>query len=350
MSAPDTTSLRYIDSGVSIDAGNQLAERIKPIAQRTHGAGVLGGLGGFGALYQLPLERFRHPVLVSATDGVGTKLKLAAMLECHDTIGIDLVAMCVNDIIVHGAEPLYFLDYFASGQLHNDLVETVIDGIARGCELAGCALVGGETAEMPGMYVGGEYDLAGFAVGVVERDHLLESSRVKVGDVILGLKSSGPHSNGFSLIRKILERSGDDLSSRFEDSSLGQTLLEPTRIYVKSMLHLLAEVQVSAVAHITGGGLLENPPRVLPHGVVAEIHRACWTMPEIFEWLQRSGNIDAHEMLRTFNCGIGLVVVVAEADAKRASAILAQGGETVFTLGQIRAQADQNAAPCVMVV
>ncbi len=350
MNSPNTNSLRYSDSGVSIDAGNQLAERIKPIAHRTHGSGVLGGLGGFGALYQLPPERFRNPVLVSATDGVGTKLKLAAMLERHDTIGIDLVAMCVNDIIVHGAEPLYFLDYFATSQLQGDQVETVIEGIARGCELAGCALVGGETAEMPGMYADGEYDLAGFAVGVVDRDALIEPSRVKVGDVILGLKSSGPHSNGFSLIRKILQRNGADLSLSFEDSTLGEALLEPTRIYVKSLLRLLTEVPVSAIAHITGGGLLENPPRVLPHGVVAEIHRECWVMPQIFEWLQRSGNIDANEMLRTFNCGIGLVVVVAEADAKRASAILAHGDETVFPLGQIRAQDDQSAAPCVMVV
>ncbi len=350
MSAPKNTALRYSDSGVSIDAGNDLAARIAPIARRTHGAGVLGGLGGFGALYALPVERFRNPVLVSATDGVGTKLKLAAMMERHDTVGIDLVAMCVNDIIVYGAEPLYFLDYFATGALQVEHAETVIGGIARGCELAGCALSGGETAEMPGMYAPGDYDLAGFAVGAVERDNLLDSSRVKVGDVVLGLASSGPHANGFSLIRKILDLGGDDLSRPFADSTLGETLLRPTRIYVKSLLRLLATVEVSAIAHITGGGLLENPPRVLPKGMVAEIHRSCWPVPEVFAWLQESGNIDAREMLRTFNCGIGMVVVVPEAQAGQATGILEEAGETVFSLGQIRPAADAHQLPRVVVL
>ena len=333
-------TLKYRDSGVSIDAGNDLVARLKPIARRTHGADVLGGLGGFGALYRLPLERFPDPVLVSATDGVGTKLKLAAMMERDDTVGIDLVAMCVNDILVHGAEPLYFLDYFATGELQVARAETVIAGIARGCELAGCALAGGETAEMPGMYAPGEYDLAGFAVGVASRERLLDTTRVRPGDAILGLGASGPHSNGFSLIRKILEISGDDLSRPLAGSSstptLGEALLEPTRIYVKSVLGLLDEVEVSAIAHITGGGLLENPPRVLPQGTVAEIHRSAWPLPAVFEWLQQSGNVEATEMLRTFNCGIGLVVVVPDPEAARAVSLLEGAGETVFSLGRIR--------------
>ena len=333
----NSRSLRYSDSGVSIDAGNQLAERIKRVAARTHGAGVLGGLGGFGALYELPLDRFRNPVLVSATDGVGTKLKLASMMARDDTVGIDLVAMCVNDIIACAAEPLYFLDYFATGELEVGRAETVINGIARGCVLAGCALSGGETAEMPGMYAPGEYDLAGFAVGVVDKDNLLDPARVKAGDMVLGLASSGPHANGFSLIRKVLEISGDDLSRPFAGTTLGETLLEPTRIYVKPLLRLLASVEVAAIAHITGGGLLDNPPRVLPDGVVAEIHRSSWTMPAIFEWLRENGNIDEVEMLRTFNCGIGLLLVVAEQDSRQAVTILEEAGETVFPLGQIAA-------------
>ena len=253
-----------------------------------------------------------------------------------DTVGIDLVAMCVNDIIVYGAEPLYFLDYFATGALQVERAEAVISGIARGCALAGCALAGGETAEMPGMYAPGEYDLAGFAVGVVDKDNLLDAAKVKVGDIVLGLGSSGPHANGFSLIRKILEIEGGDLSRPFAGTTLGETLLEPTRIYVKPLLRLLAEVEVSAIAHITGGGLLENPPRVLPQGVVAEIHRSSWPLPAIFEWLRQGGNLDETEMLRTFNCGIGLMVVVPEADATRAVAILEAAGEVVFPLGQIR--------------
>ncbi len=342
--------MKYRDSGVSIDAGNAFAKRIKPIAARTHGAHVLGGLGGFGALYELPIERYPKPVLVSATDGVGTKLKLAMRLARHDSIGIDLVAMCVNDIIVSGAEPLYFLDYFATSALNPARAEAVISGIARGCTLAGCALVGGETAEMPGMYAAGEYDLAGFAVGVVDKDKMLDSARVRAGDVILGVASSGAHSNGFSLIRKILERSGDDLLQPFADSTLGETLLKPTRIYVKSLLRLLSEVQVSAIAHITGGGLLDNPPRVLPPGVVAEIHQSSWETPMIFNWLQEHGNLAEQEMLRTFNCGIGMVVVVGCADATRATTMLEGAGETVFEIGQIRAAANAAQPPQVVVL
>lgn len=342
--------MKYRDSGVSIDAGNAFAKRIKPIAERTHGAHVLGGLGGFGALYELPIERYPKPVLVSATDGVGTKLKLAMRLARHDSIGIDLVAMCVNDIIVSGAEPLYFLDYFATSALNPARAEAVISGIARGCTLAGCALVGGETAEMPGMYAAGEYDLAGFAVGVVDKDKMLDSARVRAGDVILGVASSGAHSNGFSLIRKILERSGDDLLQPFADSTLGETLLKPTRIYVKSLLRLLSEVQVSAIAHITGGGLLDNPSRVLPPGVVAEIHQSSWETPMIFNWLQEHGNLAEQEMLRTFNCGIGMVVVVGCADATRATTMLEGAGETVFEIGQIRAAANAAQPPQVVVL
>lgn len=327
--------LQYNDSGVNIDAGNDLVNRIRQVVNRTHGPGVLGGLGGFGALYELPLERFRRPVLVSATDGVGTKLKLASMMGRHDTVGIDLVAMCVNDIVVCGAEPLYFLDYFATSALEVEQAESVIRGIAHGCTLAGCALTGGETAEMPGMYAPGDYDLAGFAVGIVEKDNIIDSSMVQAGDVVLGLGSSGPHSNGFSLIRKILEISGNDPATPFAGSTLGEILLEPTRIYVKSLLHLLARIKVLAISHITGGGLLENVPRVLPQGVVAEIYRSSWSIPPIFEWLQLNGNIDESEMLRTFNCGIGMVVVVREQDSVSAISILEEVGETVFTLGQI---------------
>ena len=353
MTSPPITAaaapLRYSDSGVSIDAGNDLAERIKPLAARTHGPGVLGGLGGFGALYEVPLARYQAPVLVSATDGVGTKLKLAGMLARDDTVGIDLVAMCVNDLLACGAEPLYFLDYFATGALQVERAEAVIAGIARGCELAGCALAGGETAEMPGMYAPGDFDLAGFAVGVVEKSKILDPAAVEVGDIILGLGASGAHSNGFSLIRKILQLSGDDLSRPFGDSTLGETLLAPTRIYVKPVLRLLGEVEVAAISHITGGGLSENPPRVLPPGVVAEIDRARWPLPPVFQWLQQAGNILDAEMLRTFNCGIGLVVVVHARDAKRAVAILEEAGETVFTLGQIAAARSRSDPPRVVV-
>lgn len=357
MNAPQNLSpiVRYRDSGVNIDAGNELVSRIKPIATRTHGkhaANILGGLGGFGALYELPLAKWQNPVLVSATDGVGSKLKLAAQMARDTSIGIDLVAMCVNDIIACGAEPLCFLDYFASGVLDLEQSENVIKGIARGCELAGCALVGGETAEMPGLYASGEYELAGFAVGMVDKKNILDGSRVQVGDKILGLGSSGPHANGFSLIRKIIELSGADLAQPFAEAcsvvkvnsdatsdksnqTLADVLLTPTHLYVKPLLQLLAEVEVSAIAHITGGGLLENPPRVLPTGTVAEIHRANWPIPPVFQWLQRNGNIEESEMLRTFNCGIGMVVVVRPQDSWHAISLLQQAGETVFSLGQI---------------
>jgi len=338
---PNTPSpLRYADSGVSIDAGNELAARIKRIAARTHGAQVLGGIGGFGALYELP-GGYRRPVLVSAADGVGTKLKLATGLNRHDHIGVDLVAMCANDLVCCAAAPLFFLDYFAAGELQVEQAATVVDGIARGCELAACALVGGESAEMPGVYARGDYDLAGFAVGIVERDAILDASQVAPGDVVLGLASAGAHANGFSLIRKVLELSGADLSAPPEwgdgDATLGEILLTPTRIYVRPLLKLLATVKVTAIAHITGGGIVENLPRVLPAGAVAQLHRAAWPVPRLFEWLRSAGNIDDAEMLRTFNCGIGMVVTVAAGDAARAVTMLESAGETVARLGQITA-------------
>ncbi len=339
MSAPSdphaSPSLDYRQAGVDIDAGDALVERIKPLVQRTLRPGVLAGLGGFGALFELPVERYRQPVLVSGTDGVGTKLKLAMQLGRHDTIGIDLVAMCVNDIVVTGAEPLFFLDYYATGHLNVDAAAEVIGGIARGCEQAGCALTGGETAEMPGMYAGEEYDLAGFAVGIVEKARILQPERVRPGDVLLGLGSSGPHSNGYSLIRKILERSGAALDQDLEGRTLGDALLAPTRIYVKPLLALLAEVEVHALAHITGGGLTDNLPRVLPAATEAVIHTAAWPRPAVFQWLQRQGGVAEPEMLRTFNCGIGMVVCVAPEDAGRAAHLLTAAGETVYDIGEI---------------
>jgi len=332
--------LRYADSGVSIDAGNALAARIKTIAARTHGPRVLGGVGGFGALYELPAG-YQQPVLVSAADGVGTKLKLAARLNRHDTIGVDLVAMCVNDLVACAAEPLFFLDYFAAGALDVAQAAAVVEGIARGCEMAGCALVGGESAEMPGLYAPGDYDLAGFAVGVVEKAAMLDASRVAPGDVALGLASAGAHANGYSLIRKVVELSGAELSAAPAwgdgELTLGDILLAPTRVYVKPVLRLLAEVKVTAIAHITGGGLVENLPRVLPAGAVAQLHRAAWDAPAVFEWLQSVGHIEDAEMLRAFNCGIGMVVTVASDDAARAVTVLEDAGETVYQLGQIAA-------------
>ncbi|WP_028989216.1 phosphoribosylformylglycinamidine cyclo-ligase [Thermithiobacillus tepidarius DSM 3134] len=333
--AEDKTSLSYRDAGVDIDAGNALVERIKPIARRTRRPGVLGGLGGFGGFFELPTERYRQPVLVSGTDGVGTKLLLAQQMDRHDSIGIDLVAMCVNDLLVTGAEPLYFLDYFACGKLDVDVAASVIDGIGRGCEQAGCALIGGETAEMPGMYQPGEYDLAGFAVGVVEKDAIIDGSQVRAGDVVLGLASSGLHSNGYSLARKVLERSGLGLDSPFGDGTLGMTLLTPTRIYAKSLQSLLQSVPVKAMAHITGGGLPENLPRVLPDGLAARIQTKAWPRPAIFDWLQAEGRIDDAEMYRTFNCGIGMALVVAAEQAEPALAVLQSAGETAFRLGEI---------------
>jgi len=331
------SSLSYRDAGVDIDAGNLLVNRIKPLIKKTRRPEVLGGIGGFGALFELPVEKYRQPVLVSATDGVGTKLKLAAMMNRHETIGIDLVAMCVNDIVVCGAEPLYFLDYFASGKLDVNRAEAVVKGITEGCIQAGCALTGGETAELPGMYAHGEYDLAGFAVGIVEKERILCPQYVKEGDIIIGLASSGPHSNGYALIRKILETGKSDLNRLFSgsDLTLGETLLAPTRIYVQSILALLNEVDVSAVCHITGGGVLENLPRVLPQNVDADLPVLQWPMPPIFQWLRDEGGIARKEMYRTFNCGIGMIVCVPDSQRKRAIDVLEKRGETVHVLGEI---------------
>jgi phosphoribosylformylglycinamidine cyclo-ligase len=327
--------LSYKDAGVDIDAGNALIEHIKPHAKRTRRPGVLSGLGGFGALFELPLDRYQAPVLVSGTDGVGTKLKLALEIGKHDTIGIDLVAMCVNDIIVTGAEPLFFLDYYATGRLNIDTASEVIKGIADGCEMAGAALSGGETAEMPGMYANEDYDLAGFSVGVVEKSRILDGSKVQAGDVLLGLASSGPHSNGYSLIRKVLEQSGDSLNSRCGDTTLGNALLMPTRIYVKPVLKLLQDQDIHALAHITGGGLLENIPRVLPANTKAHIDTSSWTRPAVFDWLASSGNINDTEMLRTFNCGIGMVVVLPETQLESTQAALTEERIESWPIGTI---------------
>jgi phosphoribosylformylglycinamidine cyclo-ligase len=331
-----TLSLSYRDAGVDIDAGDSLVERIKPHARRTLRPEVLAGIGGFGALMELP-ARYRQPVLVSGTDGVGTKLKLAFHLNRHDSIGIDLVAMSVNDILVQGAEPLFFLDYYACGRLDVDVAEQVVAGIARGCELAGCALIGGETAEMPGMYPIGEYDLAGFAVGVAEKDRLITGADIRAGDVLLGLASSGPHSNGYSLIRKIVEVTQADLAAPFYGRSLGETLLEPTRIYVKPLLALMQALTVKGLAHITGGGLTGNIPRILPQGLTARLDARSWTWPPVFQWLQQAGGVTTEEMQRTFNCGIGMVVVVDRADAEAAARLLTEQGETVYRLGYVEA-------------
>lgn len=331
---PDNQPLDYRSSGVDIDAGEELVRRIRPVVRQTHRQGVLGGIGGFGALFELPLGDYRNPVLVSGTDGVGTKLKLASDLDRHDTVGIDLVAMCVNDILVTGAEPLYFLDYFATGRLDVDLAETVVRGIAEGCRLAGCALAGGETAEMPGMYHGNDYDLAGFAVGIVEKDRMLNPADVQPGQVLLGLASSGPHSNGFSLIRRILEQSGASPDAPLGAASLGEALLAPTRIYAGSILGLLGSVPVAAAAHVTGGGISENLPRMLPDGIGAVIDLSAWDLPEVFRWLQAEGGIASGEMLRTFNCGIGMVLAVDAGQADRARSVLEDHGETVISIGR----------------
>lgn len=328
-------SLTYRDSGVNIEAGNELVERIKPIVKKTHRPGVISGLGGFGGLFELPWADYEQPVLVSGTDGVGTKLKLAIEINKHDTIGIDLVAMCVNDIIVTGAEPLFFLDYYATGKLELDIAQSVIGGIAEGCLQSGAALIGGETAEMPGMYQDDDYDLAGFSVGLVEKSKIISSDKVKVGDVLLGVASSGPHSNGYSLIRKIINHVAADLSGPFGDATLGDALLAPTRIYVKPLLALIEKLDIHALAHITGGGLTENLPRVLPDFTQASIDLNTWPQPKIFSWLQNNGRIEQAEMLRTFNCGIGMVICLAEHDVAQAIASLENSGEQVFTLGQI---------------
>ncbi len=328
-------SLNYKSAGVDIAAGNELVERIKPIAAATRTAGVMAGLGGFGSMFELPLDRYSQPILVSGTDGVGTKLKLAIDLNTHNTVGIDLVAMCVNDIIVQGAEPLFFLDYFATGKLDVDTAAAVIEGIGKGCSLAGAALVGGETAEMPGMYADGEYDLAGFCVGIVEKAKVLDGSKVAVGDKLIGIASSGPHSNGYSLVRKIISHSNASLSEAFGDKTLGEALLEPTKIYVKSLLALLEQVDVHALAHITGGGLTENLPRVLPEGIDANIDLQAWEFPAIFKWLQQQGNVALADMLTTFNCGVGMIVCVAPEDEQATLARLTDLGEQVFVMGEL---------------
>jgi len=335
LSEQNQESLNYKSAGVDIEAGNDLVERIKPIAAKTRRPGVMSGLGGFGSLFELPLDRYKNPILVSGTDGVGTKLKLALELGIHDTVGIDLVAMCVNDIVVLGAEPLFFLDYYATGKLDVDTAASVVEGIGKGCELAGAALVGGETAEMPGMYTDGDYDLAGFCVGIVEKNNILDGKKVKAGDKLIGIASSGPHSNGYSLVRKILEKSSASLDDSLNGKPLGKALLEPTKIYVKSLLELLKTVPVHALAHITGGGLTENLPRVLPEGLDASISLSAWDFPETFQWLQKQGNVSQADMLTTFNCGIGMIVCVDAENEEETMAILSQQGETVFSIGEI---------------
>jgi len=327
--------MSYLGAGVDIDAGNELVERIKPAVRSTHRDGVFSGLGGFGGLFRLDTTRYREPLLVSGTDGVGTKLLLARQLDRHDTIGIDLVAMCVNDILTCGAEPLFFLDYYATGKLKIDNAQAVIEGIANGCRQAGCALIGGETAEMPGMYANDDYDLAGFAVGVVDRPRLINGSRIVAGHVLLGLASSGPHSNGYSLIRKVLQHAGESPSMPLGEHTLGDALLAPTRIYVKPLLTLMQNHRIDGLAHITGGGLSENIIRVIPHGLGLELDLSAWRFPDVFRWLQSRGNIGEKEMLRTFNCGIGMVLIVAANLAADVTAALAHAGETVFELGRV---------------
>jgi phosphoribosylformylglycinamidine cyclo-ligase len=324
--------LTYKDAGVDIDAGNKLVERIKPLVKRTRRPEVMAGIGGFGGLFAIPPGRYREPVLVSGTDGVGTKLMLAQNLGVHDTIGIDLVAMCVNDVLVQGAEPLFFLDYFACGKLDNDVASDVIAGIAEGCLQAGAALIGGETAEMPDMYAPGEYDLAGFTVGAVERSQMIDGSAISNGDVVIGMASSGPHSNGYSLIRKVLDRADN---AQIEGVSAAERLLAPTRIYVKPVLALMAEVSIKGLAHITGGGITENIPRVLPEDLDAEIDTSSWQQGAVFDFLQEQGNIDTAEMRRTFNCGVGMVVVVNDEDAAKTIDLLARNGESAWQIGRI---------------
>ena len=330
------TSLTYRDAGVDIDAGDALVDRIKPFAKATMRPEVMGGIGGFGALFELS-KKSREPVLVSGTDGVGTKLRLAFELNRHDTVGQDLVAMSVNDILVQGAEPLFFLDYFACGKLHVDTAADVVKGIAKGCELAGCALIGGETAEMPSMYPEGEYDLAGFAVGAVEKADIIDGSKIIAGDVVLGLASSGAHSNGYSLIRKVIEVSKADLSADFHGRPLADAVLAPTRIYVKPLLALMQAHAgiVHGMAHITGGGITENVPRVIPDGLTARIDSKSWALPPLFQWLQKAGNIADAEMHRVFNCGIGMVVIVSADNADKAEAFLREQGETVHRIGRV---------------
>ena len=328
-------SLSYKDAGVDINAGNELVERIKPHVKRTTRPEVIGGLGGFGALCALP-NKYKEPILVSGTDGVGTKLRLAIDLKKHDTIGIDLVAMCVNDLVVQGAEPLFFLDYYATGKLEVDVASDVIKGIAEGCVQSGCALVGGETAEMPGMYHAGDYDLAGFCVGVVEKSKIIDGSKVQAGDALIALGSSGPHSNGYSLIRKVIDVAGvNPATEQLAGKALGDQLLAPTKIYVKSVLELIEKVDVHAIAHLTGGGFWENIPRVLPDNTKAVIDEKSWEWQPVFKWLQEKGNIDSYEMYRTFNCGVGMVIALPQADVEKALNVLRQAGENAWLIGQI---------------
>ena len=339
MTSLNKPSLSYKDAGVDIEAGDALVERIKSVAQRTRRPEVLAGLGGFGSLVALP-SGYHEPVLVSGTDGVGTKLRLAIDLKRHDTVGIDLVAMCVNDIVVQGAEPFFFLDYYATGKLDVEVAAAVVGGIGKGCELAGCALVGGETAEMPGMYHSGDYDLAGFAVGIVEKSKMIDGSAVRVGDVLLGLAASGPHSNGYSLIRKILEVSKADLSQQVGERTLADALMEPTRIYVKTVLSLMKQVDVHAVAHITGGGVLENLPRVLPVGTKAVVN--AWELPPVFKWLQENGGVETREMYRTFNCGVGMIIALSADSVDVATSLLRNMGETVSVLGHVASNGNHS--------
>jgi phosphoribosylformylglycinamidine cyclo-ligase len=345
--ATNTTSISYRDAGVDIEAGDALIEQIKPFAKRTMRPEVLAGIGGFGSLFEMP-KKFKNPVLVSGTDGVGTKLKLAFELNKHDTVGIDLVAMSVNDILVQGAEPLFFLDYFACGKLEVGTAAQVIKGIAEGCEQSGCALVGGETAEMPGMYPAGEYDLAGFAVGCVDKESIINGTTIAEGDIVLGLASSGAHSNGYSLIRKLITKSGIDFESDFHGKPFKDVVMAPTRIYVKPLLQLIATLPVKGMAHITGGGITENVPRVLPAGLTAEIKKGSWTMPPLFTWLQVQGNVTDIEMYKTFNCGIGMAVIVAKEHAAAAQRLLQDAGESVFEIGAIRTQ-QAGEAPTIVV-
>lgn len=341
-----TKPLSYADSGVSIDAGDELVERIKPLAKKTLIPGVLGSIGGFGAMFEVSKD-YKEPVLVTGTDGVGTKLKLAFLLNKHDSVGQDLVGMSVNDILVQGAKSLFFLDYFACGHLDVDVAEKVVGGVARGCELAGCALIGGETAEMPGMYPEGEYDLAGFAVGVVDKANIIDGKSIVPGDVVLGLTSSGPHSNGFSLIRKVIEVSGASWEEKIGDKTLANAVMEPTRIYVKPVLSVMEKVEIKGMAHITGGGLLENVPRILPDNTQAVVKAGSWPRPEIFNWLQEKGNIEDHEMYRVFNNGIGMAVIVAADKAEEAMKLFREAGETVYRIGEIEAR-PEGAPGCVV--
>ena len=331
----DTQSITYRDAGVDIEAGDQLVERIKPFAKKTMRAEVLGGIGGFGSLFEVP-KKYKEPVLVSGTDGVGTKLKLAFELNKHDTVGIDLVAMSVNDILVQGAEPLFFLDYFACGKLDVETASQVIKGIAEGCAQSGCALVGGETAEMPGMYPEGEYDLAGFAVGVVEKSEIINGKKIQSGDAVIGLASSGAHSNGYSLIRKIISNEKADFSGSFDGRTLRDVVMEPTKLYVKSVLKLKEAIQIKGMAHITGGGITENIPRILGEDLMAEIQSSSWPLPKLFQWLQDKGNISNTELYRTFNCGIGMAIVIDKNDVAKAKQILQESNETVYEIGIIR--------------